>query len=119
QDKDGYDVVISKSADYRGVGLPADLPITATPETRRAVNLAIDRKAMVDTILAGTGVPAATPVSPAMSEWYDSGSTFAFDKAEAGRLLDAAGWVRGPDGVRVKGGARADLPILYPGNDSL
>ncbi|WP_204010416.1 ABC transporter substrate-binding protein [Virgisporangium aurantiacum] len=117
--KAGYQVVINKSADYRGVGLPADLPITSTPETRRAVNLAIDRQAMVDTILAGTGVPAATPVSPALAQWYDQASTFAFDKAEANRLLDAAGWAKGSDGIRVKDGKRAELPILYPGNDTL
>ncbi|MFB6394118.1 ABC transporter substrate-binding protein [Polymorphospora lycopeni] len=119
EDRPGHQVITNRSADYRGMGLPWDLPITSTPQLRRAVNLAIDRQAMVDTILAGKGVPAATPISPAMTDWHDPTATFAFDRAEAGRLLDAAGWLPGPDGVRGKDGVRAELPVLYPGNDVL
>ncbi|WFE47882.1 ABC transporter substrate-binding protein [Verrucosispora sp. WMMD1129] len=115
----GYRVVSSRSADYRGIGLPVDLPITATAQTRRAVNLAIDRQAMVDTILAGQGTPASSPVAPALAQWHVPSTAFAFDRAQAARLLDEAGWRPGPDGVRVKDGVRAELPVLYPGDDVL
>jgi len=117
--KAGYQVLASQSADYRGVGLPSDLAVTSTPQLRRAVNLAIDRQAVVDTVLAGRGRPAATPVSPATPQWYDADATFAHDPAAAAALLDAAGWRKGPGGIRVKDGARAELPILYPGGDVL
>ncbi|MGE3661636.1 MAG: ABC transporter substrate-binding protein [Pseudonocardia sp.] len=115
----GYQVVQSESADYRGLGIPSDLPLTSDPAVRRAINLGIDRQAMIDTVLAGAGKPAASPISPYLAQWYDPAATFAYDPAEAGRLLDAAGWVRGPDGVRVRDGVRARLPVLYPGSDSL
>lgn len=117
--RDGYQVVQSESADYRGLGIPSELPLTADPAVRRAINLGIDRQAMIDTVLAGAGKPAATPISPYLAGWYDSEATFAHDPAEAGRLLDGAGWVRGADGVRVKDGVRAQLPVLYPAPDTL
>lgn len=115
----GYRVVTSRSADYRGLGLPSDWPITSTPDLRRAVNLALDRQAMVDTVLAGRGRPAATPVSPALEQWHEPTATFAHDPDEAGRLLDAAGWRAGSDGVRTRDGRRAELTVLYPGGDVL
>ena len=37
-----------------------------------------------------------------------------FDPAAANRLLDADGWVRGPDGVRAKAGTRLSLTIALP-----
>ncbi len=37
-----------------------------------------------------------------------------FDPAESARLLDAAGWRPGPDGVRRKAGLRLSLEFLYP-----
>lgn len=119
ESKPGFRLIASKSADYRGVGLPGGLAITSTPDLRRAVNLAIDRQAMVDTVLAGRGRPAATPVSPAQEQWYDPAATFSYDPAQAEQLLAAAGWVAGADRVRVKSGTRAVLPILYPGGDVL
>ena len=37
-----------------------------------------------------------------------------FDPAESARLLDAAGWKTGPDGVRRKADQRLSLEFLYP-----
>lgn len=117
--RDGYRVVQAKSADYRGLGLPSELPFTSDPRVRRAVNIGIDRQAMVDTVLAGSGRPAATPISPYLSRWYNPGATFGYDPVAAGRLLDEAGWTAGPGGKRSRAGAPARLPILYPSDDSL
>jgi peptide/nickel transport system substrate-binding protein len=117
--RDGYRVIASPTADYRGVGLPFDLPLTSDPRVRRAINLGLDRQAMIESILAGTGTPAATPVSPHLAEWYDDEATFPHDPAQAGRLLDEAGWKAGGDGVRRRDGQVAELPILYPGEDTL
>mgnify|MGYP002128977059 CR=1 FL=1 len=61
-DRDGYEVVANTSADWRGVTLPADNPVTADPAMRTALNLAVDREAMVESILAGHGRAASTPV---------------------------------------------------------
>lgn len=117
--KPGYTLIASPSADYRGIGLPSDLDLTSTPALRRAVNLAIDRQAMVDTVLAGRGSVAASPVSPALAQWHDPSATFTHDPTAAAALFDASGWLLGADGVRARDGKRAVLPILYPGGDVL
>ncbi len=117
--RDGYQVIESQSADYRGLGIPSELPFTSDPTVRLAINTGIDRQAMVDTVLAGAGKPAATPISPYLSQWYNPAATFGYDPVQAGRLLDQAGWTLGPDGKRAKAGQPAQLPILYPAEDSL
>jgi peptide/nickel transport system substrate-binding protein len=119
QGRVGYRVIASPTADYRGVGLPFELPLTSDPRVRQAINLGLDRQAMITSILAGKGIPAATPISPHLAQWYDRAATFPHDPARAGRLLDEAGWKAGADGVRRKGGQVAELPILYPGPDVL
>ena len=119
EDKEGYRVIRNPSADYRGLGIPAELPFTSDPRVRRAINLGTDRQAMIDTVLAGAGKPAATPISPYLKDWYDADATFSYDTAEAGRLLDEAGWRKGADGKRTKDGQVARLPILYPAPDVL
>lgn len=114
-----YRVVQVHSADYRGLGIPSALPFTADTRVRLAINLGINRQAMIDTVLAGAGKPAATPISPYLSQWYDPDATFRYDPPAAGRLLDEAGWTAGPDGKRSRAGEPARLPILYPAQDSL
>ncbi|SDG02828.1 peptide/nickel transport system substrate-binding protein [Sinosporangium album] len=112
-----YDVA---SADYRGIMFPMKEPVTGDLAVRKAFSLAMDRQAMVDTILAGAGVPAFGPL-PTESEWNNPEVTGAgaSDTAAAGKVLDEAGWKPGPDGVRVKDGKRAEFTLMYPAGDSL
>ncbi|MER5318811.1 ABC transporter substrate-binding protein [Streptosporangium roseum] len=108
------------SADYRGIMFPLDQPVTGDRTVRKAFSLAIDRKAMVDTILAGAGTPAFGPVSPDTA-WHAPEVTGAAsgDPEAAERLLEEAGWKPGEDGVRVKDGRRAAFSLMYPAGDSL
>jgi ABC-type transport system substrate-binding protein len=81
---------------------------------RRAVARSIDRARIVDVALAGYGQPTSSPVAP------DSPLAWAppveRDTAEADRLLDLAGWRRGPDGTRARGGRRLDVELLSVGS---
>ncbi|MGH3609800.1 MAG: type VII toxin-antitoxin system MntA family adenylyltransferase antitoxin, partial [Pseudonocardiaceae bacterium] len=65
--RDGYQVIRAQSADYRGLGIPSELPFTSDTRVRQAINVGINRQAMIDTVLAGAGKPAATPISPYLS----------------------------------------------------
>jgi peptide/nickel transport system substrate-binding protein len=94
--RDGYQVVQAQSADYRGLGIPSELPFSSDTRVRQAINVGINRQAMIDTVLAGAGKPAATPISPYLSQWYDPNAAFRYDPAAAGRLLDQAGWTGDP-----------------------
>jgi peptide/nickel transport system substrate-binding protein len=43
-------------------------------ELRQAIDVAVDRKAFIDTVFLGAGVPVFGPVSPANARWYWSGT---------------------------------------------
>jgi peptide/nickel transport system substrate-binding protein len=85
---------------------------------RRALSRAIDRPLIVEAYLYGFGEAAAGPVSPG-HPWYDPPPAIPFDPAGAGRLLDEAGWVSGPDGVRVRNGRRLSFDLLTVGSGDL
>ncbi|MGW5425428.1 ABC transporter substrate-binding protein [Streptomyces sp. NPDC003943] len=104
--------------DYRTVTLPSHNRVAGDPAIRRALDLAVDRQAMVDRILDGAGKPAYGPV-PTDSPWFARGTERRHDLAGARKILDEAGWKPGPDGVRVKNGVRAAFPLWYLSGDKL
>lgn len=106
------------TVDFRGIGLPLN-DFASDVNVRRAINMAVDRQEIVDTVMSGHGIPTATPIPPAAGAGETSGAQFPYDAAGAAALLDEAGWVPGEDGIRVKDGVRAELPIHYPAADSL
>ncbi|ADG78583.1 Extracellular solute-binding protein family 5 OS=Tsukamurella paurometabola (strain ATCC 8368 / DSM / CCUG 35730 / CIP 100753 / JCM 10117 / KCTC 9821 /NBRC 16120 / NCIMB 702349 / NCTC 13040) OX=521096 GN=Tpau_1971 PE=3 SV=1 [Tsukamurella paurometabola] len=117
--RDGVRTMTVKSADWRGVSLPAANAFTADPVARRAMNLGVDRAAVISGVLAGAGEPASTPYSSVYGAAYEPGAQFDFDAAEASRLLDEAGWLPGPDGVRTRNGSTAAFGLLYNAQDTV
>ena len=84
--------------DYAYIALNLKDPILQRPEVRQALGYAIDREAIVKYLRRGFAAPAVG-VLPPMS-WAFRRDVFQFrhDPAEAGRLLDAAGYPD-PDGT--------------------
>jgi len=69
-------------------------------EVRKALNLAINRQEMVDTLFFGQGTPAAVfPISPIAIGYPKDLKPYRYDPAEARRLMAAAGY---PNGFRIK-----------------
>lgn len=108
-----------RSADYRAVALPTGHPVTGDAAIRLALNYGTNRQVMLDTLLAGKGTVGHTPVPDVLAEEFDPAAKFRYDKAEAVRLLDAAGWVPGADGIRVREGVAARFTLMYPLGDDL
>lgn len=116
---DQVQTVAAQSADWRGVALPAGNPFTADPQARLAMNLGVDRAAMVRDVLVGYGREASTPVAEAYGDAYNPDAQYRFDAARAQTLLDEAGWRTGAGGIREKDGARASFELLYNAQDTL
>ena len=87
-------------------------PFLSDPAVRRALSLAIDRKILVEAGYGPAGrvtcnvLPAPPAYASTANDWCKTQ-----DIAGANKLLDEAGWARGPDGIRAKNGVR--LSILY------
>ena len=118
QTVNGFSLLSVKSADNRGVNLPVwNNELTSDPLVRHAIDLGVDRQAMIDHMLNGCGTPAYS-VCDGMP-WYSPVNEIEHDRAKAAGLLDGAGWLAGPDGVREKDGVRAALTIHYAAGDSV
>ncbi|MFD8220605.1 ABC transporter substrate-binding protein [Streptomyces sp. NPDC059697] len=83
---------------------------------RRALEIAVDRKEVVDTILSSSYRPATSSLSSTTDDYRDNSALLAHDPAGAERILDAAGWKPGPDGIRAKNGVKLDLKIILAPN---
>jgi peptide/nickel transport system substrate-binding protein len=90
-----------------------ELRPTSDPRVRRALSLALD----VPAIVAKTyhGALDARNAGRGLFEWAFDPSILrdnAYDPAQARRLLDAAGWRVGADGVRQNGAQRLELLLI-------
>ena len=60
-------------------------------KVRQALNMAIDKKAIIDAVFQGTGVVAKNPIPPTMWSYNNAVKDDAYDPAAAKKMLDAAG----------------------------
>jgi peptide/nickel transport system substrate-binding protein len=75
---------------------------------RQALRLALDRRALVAKINHGIGIIQESMVTPA-SPFATHVPYVETNVAKANQILDAAGWKRGPDGIRAKNGVKLNL----------
>ena len=127
---EGFQQIVVHSVDNRGLTFPmlADEgksnaqgeklgnAVTSDLAIRQAINLGVDRAMLVEVALLGHGTPAYGPADGL--PWSSPDAAVAFDLDAAKALLDAAGWVTGSDGIRVRDDIRAAFPINYPASDS-
>jgi peptide/nickel transport system substrate-binding protein len=84
------------------------------PLVRRAVAASIDRNAYVNGVLAGNAEIFPHIAPPAvLGQFADQVKGVPFNRTEAARLLDQAGWTRQGDAVRTKGGQPLRVKIIY------
>jgi peptide/nickel transport system substrate-binding protein len=84
------------------------LPFFQLREVRQALLYALDRQGLVDSVLAGQGLVADSPILPTMWAYDPNVRKYGYDPERAIGLLDAVGWqdsdgdlVRDRDGVEL------------------
>lgn len=89
-------------------------PIFGDVRVRRALSMAVDRKAMLANVFGNTGHIGYGPF-PAVLSYADSNLKLPpYDTTAAKALLDSAGWHVGPNGVRVKNGVPLKFAMSTP-----
>ncbi|MDQ4069788.1 MAG: ABC transporter substrate-binding protein [Actinomycetota bacterium] len=88
--------------------------LLSDPVLRRAVAHSIDRNAYVRGVLGGNAeaIPHVQPPA-VLGQFADMVKGVPFDRNEANRLLDQAGWRRTGDGIRTKDGQPLRLRIVF------
>ncbi|HEX9043715.1 MAG TPA: peptide ABC transporter substrate-binding protein [Candidatus Limnocylindrales bacterium] len=85
--------------------------VMGDPAMRNALKFAVDKDAINTRLLGGNADPAYVNVSP-KTWYYDSTiQPYKQDLAQANSILDQAGWTKGSDGIRSKGGTRASITL--------
>ncbi len=84
---------------------------------RQAVALSIDRRRLVQAAVAGYATPAGSVIPPGLPMSGDQPPPY--DSSRADALLDAAGWRRGPDGLRVRDGQRLRVELMTVGSGDM
>jgi dipeptide transport system substrate-binding protein len=77
---------------------------------RKAINMAINKKAILDAVYLGTGIPAKNPLPPSMSAYNNDIKDDPFDPEGAKKALAAAGF---PNGMEIDLWA---MPVQRPYN---
>jgi peptide/nickel transport system substrate-binding protein len=85
-------------------------PTLSDPAVRQALNLLVDRASVQEQIYGRTGVATANFVN-APSRFVSKSTKFEFNVDKANQILEAAGWKKGPDGIRAKDGKK--LKFVY------
>lgn len=76
-------------------------PLLSDARVRKAIACAINRDLIIRTILLGYAHPAVSLLPESHWAWNGNVTTYSYDPARAEQLLDAAGYPRGRDGVRL------------------
>ncbi len=96
------------------MGFKIDRELVQDVRVRKAMNLAVDQKAMTSAISFGYAEPAYSYIHPAVLD-FDKGmklDAFGENLELAKKLLDEAGWKMGPDGFRHRNGKKL-APLFY------
>lgn len=85
---------------------------------RQALAYAVDRQAIIDNILQGTGEPATGPINPLLGAYYNPDvKTYEYDMETAASLLAEAGWTKGDDDILTNAaGEKFTLRFNGPSN---
>jgi peptide/nickel transport system substrate-binding protein len=112
--KDRFNVVYKPSLTYSHIDVKLDNPLLDDRRVRRAILMAIDRKAMSEKLFYGKQLVADDDVNP-LDPMYSPGARhYAFDPVGARKLLDEAGFADIRNGIRQNAkGQRLSLVLAF------
>jgi peptide/nickel transport system substrate-binding protein len=101
------------------ISLQLQTPLFQDRRVRQALAYALNKKAMVDKIMAGAAVIATSDILPGSWAYNPEVNTYPYDPDRARAMLAAAGWQPGPDGTLVKDGQPFRFELLTDAGDQL
>ncbi|HLW47978.1 MAG TPA: peptide ABC transporter substrate-binding protein [bacterium] len=101
----------NKDVDGQRSSLKAPHPFWSDLKVRQAFAMAADRATMAKELYGGAG-DASSNVLTTPSKYYSKNTKVVFNLEQANRQLDEAGWKKGPDGIREKGGVKLQMTYV-------
>ncbi|PPG26462.1 peptide ABC transporter substrate-binding protein [Pseudoclavibacter sp. RFBG4] len=111
---EGLEVAVPRYLGFvNGYALNTQVAPFNETEVRQAFQHGIDRDEILSTVYTEDWEAAESFIQSNVPEATDHSDAFAFDPEESKKLLDAAGWTEGADGIRSKNGETLAV-TLYP-----
>ena len=112
----GYNYLAMNMIDPKNPGRPH--PIFGDRAVRRALTMAVDRRALLRNVFDTIGQLLYGPFPHSVVTADTTLPQLPYDTTKANALLDSLGWVRGTDGIRSKAGQRLAFGITTPSSSA-
>lgn len=110
-DNENFKVYLMTTADYRGIMYNFNNDLWKNNRELPAIlSYAIDRQAIIDSVLLGHGQVAYSPLQAGDYNNQDI-EKYDYDPQKAEKLLRQEGWSRGEDGIYEKNGQKLEFTI--------
>lgn len=107
----GFVTKLNPYTEYSFESFNLQTPALQDVRVRRALWYAYDAAETLHNVTHDVNTPASTDQPDFLWAYNPHATHYPYDPAKARALLDAAGWKPGPDGIRVKHGARLSLAL--------
>lgn len=108
----GFQNIDFTGADYRSASLDFHTDFWKNNADSIAVlNYAVDKEAIVRSVVHGRGVPAYSPIQRNPLGSNKNADIYPFDLARFAREMEALGWKKGADGIYARNGQRFSFTI--------
>ncbi|MEH6637093.1 MAG: peptide ABC transporter substrate-binding protein [Halioglobus sp.] len=115
---DDFQVMFKPGLLYEHIDVQLDNPILADLRVRKALMYGMDRELLVERLFDDELPVAHSNIHPLDAVWSPDVPQYKHDPARAAGLLEAAGWMPGPDGVRRNAaGEPLQIEILSTAGD--
>lgn len=98
---------------YAYIGYNEEKPMFKDKETRQALTMLVDRKAIIHTIYRDLANETTGPFNPLSLQYDHSIQPWPYDPDAAKAKLAKAGWRPGPDGILVRDGIRFEFDLSF------
>jgi len=100
------------------ISIRVDNKLVSDRNVRYALSIGINRRELVDTVLSKSYAPTTALLLKDSPGYVAFDKELAYDPDKANALLDAAGWVRNAQGIRVKDGKQLRLSVAASSQSS-
>ena len=110
--KDGFTNWDFETADYRAVSMDMSSAFWKhNADSIAVLNYAIDKNAIVDSVLAGEGCTAYSPIQKSALGSNSQADLYSYNTERFAEEMTALGWKKGTDGVYERNGERFSFTI--------
>lgn len=109
---DGFQNIDFTTADYRGISMDFATPFwKENADSVGVLNYAIDKQAIVQSVLDGHGVPAYSPIQQSRFGGNTAADLYPYDLTKFASAMAALGWVKGSDGIYARNGEKFSFTV--------